>query len=98
MKNKKQLIYLAYYAVLFTVLATKVVQTVYTGSLYVHRSHQLSSLNAEKQVLSESNYQLTTELSKANSLHSLLSSDTLDGYREIKNPIVITDKAMVALK
>jgi hypothetical protein len=98
MKNKKQIIYLAYYAVLLTVLATKVVQTVYTGSLYVHRAHQLSSLTSEKQLLSESNYELTTQLSKANSLHSLLSSDTLNGYREIDNPIVITDKAMVALK
>ncbi|NCN03690.1 MAG: hypothetical protein GW942_01285 [Candidatus Pacebacteria bacterium] len=98
MKNKKQIIYLAYYAVLFTVLATKVVQTVYAGSLYVHRAHQLSSLTAEKQLLSESNYELTTQISKANSLHSLLSSDTLNGYREIDNPIVITDKAMVALK
>jgi hypothetical protein len=98
MRNKKQFIYLAYYAVLFTVLATKVVQTVYAGSLYVHRSHQIKSLNVEKQILSEQNYELTTQLSKANSLHTLLSSDTLDGYREIDNPIVITDKAMVALK
>ena len=98
MKNKKHFIYLAYYTILFAILTTKVVRTVYAGSLYVHRSHQLKSLNAEKQILLEQNYELTTELSKANSLHSLLSSDKLDGYREIENPIVITDKAMVALK
>lgn len=98
MKNKKNYIYLAYYLVIFTILATKVVQTVYTGSLFVHRSNQLKSLETQKQILAENNYELTTKLSKANSLHSLLSSATLDGYREIKNPIVITDKAMVALK
>jgi len=98
MKNKKNYLYLAYYLVIFAVLATKVVQTVYSGSLFVHRSQQLKSLNIEKQILVETNYELTTKLSKENSLHSLLSSATLDGYREIKNPIVITDKSMVALK
>jgi hypothetical protein len=97
-KNKKKYLYLAYYLVLFTILATQVIQTVYTGSLFVHRSHQLKSLNVQKQVLIENNYELTANLSRTSSLHSLLSSATLDGYREIKNPIVITDKAMVALK
>ncbi|MDH5533284.1 MAG: hypothetical protein OEX81_02560 [Candidatus Pacebacteria bacterium] len=98
MKNKKNYLYIAYYAILFTILATKVVQTVYTGSLFVHRSHQLKSLNTQNEIIAEVNYELTTKLSEANSLHSLISSATLDGYREIKNPIVITDKAMVALK
>ena len=98
MKNKKNHLYLAYYAVLFTILATKVVQTVYTGSLFVHRSHQLNALSTQNQILIEENYELTTELSQATSLHSLISSATLDGYSEIKNPIVITDNALVALK
>ena len=98
MKNKNDLLYLAYYGFIFTVLAVKAVQTVYAGSLFVHRSHQLKSINQEKQVLSEQTYDLTTKVSQANSLHSLLASDTLTGYSDITNPIVINDKALVALK
>jgi len=87
-----------YYVFLVGVITTKIIQTVYAGSLFVHRSVQLQSLNREKQILLEKNYDLTTQISEKNSLHSLISSATLDEYSKISDPIVINNKTVVALK
>lgn len=96
--NFKNYLYLAYYLFIFAILATKVVQTVYVGSVNVYQANQLKQLKQERLVLNELNQELTTKLSASNSLHQLLSSATLDQYVPIKNPIVISDKALVALK
>lgn len=96
--NLKHYLFLSYYLVLFLVLATKAVTTVYAGSINIYQTNQLKNLKQERLVLHEQNSLLTTRLSASNSLHLLLSSGTLDQYVPIKNPIVITDKALVALK
>lgn len=94
----KNYLYIAYYFALFAILATKAVQTVYVGSINVYQANQLKTLKQERLVLNEQNQLLTTKLSSSTSLHQLLSSGTLDQYTPIQNPIVISDKALVALK
>lgn len=99
--NKKKIssiLYLIYYTFLVGIITTKIIQTVYAGSLFVHRSAQLQSLNEEKQISIEKNYDLTTKISEKNSLHSLITSATLDEYSKISDPIVINNKTVVALK
>lgn len=94
----KNYLFAAYYLGLFALIASQVVQTVYIGSVNVYQANQLKNLKQERLVLNEEKQLLTTKLSASTSLHQLLSSGTLDGYVPIKNPIVISDKALVALK
>lgn len=95
MKNKN-IAYYSYYFILLAVLGFQVIQTVYSGGIFVHNTHQLKNLNAQNQILVEENQRLATSLSNETSLGNLASSDTLEGYNKITNPIVITDKTMVA--
>lgn len=96
--NRKNYLYLIYYLALFAIVASKMVQTVYVGSLNIYQNNQLKTLKQQRLVLNEEHQLLATRLATATSLHQLLSSGTLDGYVPIKNPIVISDKALVALK
>lgn len=92
----KNYLYLAYYLAIFAVLASKVVQTVYVGSINIYQANQLKTLKQERLVLNETHQLLTAKISHSTSLHGLLGSATLDQYIPIKNPIVVSDKALVA--
>lgn len=96
-KNISTIAITCYYLTLATVVGTKIVETVFTGSILIGKGSTVSQLKQEKQTLANEKQRLQQELAQAQSL-SQLDQVQLAAYSPITTPIVLEVPSTVALR
>lgn len=86
-----------YYLTLACIVGTKVVETVFTGSILIGKGSTVSQLKQEKQSLLAQKQRLQQELAQAQSL-AQLDEVQLAAYSPITTPIVLEVPSTVALR
>lgn len=98
--NIKQLSTIAlacYYLTLVTLAGSKMVETVFTGSILISKGTTVSQLKRQQQELLAEKQRLQQELAHAQSL-SRLDKTMLAAYSPITTPIVLEVPSTVALR
>lgn len=86
-----------YYLTLATIVGTKIIETVFAGSVLVGKGSTVSQLKQEQQTLLAEKQRLQQELAQAQSL-SQLDQTQLAAYSPITTPIVLEVPSTVALR
>lgn len=87
----KQHLLTSYYLLMFLLVISQVVLTIYEGSVVVHHGQQIAQLQQEKTALQAKRNQVTASLLKQKSLTYVAESAALGAYQPIAQPLVITD-------
>lgn len=86
-----------YYLVLASLVAVKVVETVFTGSVLINKGAKVAELKQEKQNLLKAKQRLEEQLASAESLANL-DQTQLAAYSPIAEPIILEIPSTVALR
>lgn len=96
-KHLTKLAVTCYYLTLATIVGTKVIETVFTGSILIGKGSTVNQLKQEQQTLLTEKQQLQQQLAAAQSL-SQLDGTQLAAYSPITTPIVLEVPSTVALR
>jgi hypothetical protein len=90
--------YVAYYAVLFLVVAGYAVTTVFHGSKALVHADRVAQAEKEKSVLVRQHLELKEKIAQQQSLNKVALHENVLSYQSINQPLVVTDHAAVALR
>lgn len=79
-----------YYIFLATLVVTKIVATVYSGSTVVDHGKKIAQLESQKQELAHKQAVARREIAQNKSLYNLTAVLEQNNFESIKNPLVVT--------